>query len=106
MHVYVCARIVHCTYDVFQTKNIIPIMASTHFFGLFIAVFCQCGCLEEAMAAFEKAGCWRQVFTVTAQLNKAPAERMAIARRIASQSNTIMQCKTWETDVSLDTFHM
>ena len=49
-----------------------------------IAVFYQCGRLEEAMAAFEKAGCWRQVFTVTAQLNKAPPERMAIARRIAS----------------------
>ena len=52
--------------------------------SLFIAVFSQCGYLEEAMAAFEKAGCWRQVFTVTAQLNVAPPERMAIARRIAS----------------------
>jgi hypothetical protein len=39
------------------------------------------------MAAFEKAGHWRQVFTVTAQLNTAPPETMAIARRIASQSN-------------------
>ncbi len=37
------------------------------------------------MAAFEKAGHWRQVFTVTAQLNTAPPETMAIARRIASQ---------------------
>ena len=49
-----------------------------------LAVFCQCGCLEESMAAFERAGCWRQVFTVTAQLNNAPPERMAMARRIAS----------------------
>ena len=38
------------------------------------------------MVAFEKAGCWRQVFAVTLELNKSPAERMTTARRISSQS--------------------
>ena len=53
-------------------------------FSLLHVVFSQCECLEEAMVAFEKAGSWRQVFPVAHQLNKSQAERMAVARRIAS----------------------
>lgn len=50
-------------------------------------VFAQCGCLCEAMVSFEKAGCWQQVFSLSAQLRQDPAERMEVARRVAGESD-------------------
>ena len=48
-------------------------------------VLAQCGCLQEALAAYEKASCWQQVFALSAQLKHSTADRVALARRVAGE---------------------
>ena len=41
------------------------------------------------MVSFEKAGCWQQVFSLSAQLHQDPVERMEVARRVAGESDSL-----------------
>ena len=49
------------------------------------SVFLQCGCYQEAFAAFERAGSWELMFVSSSQLQHTPAQRMEAARKMASE---------------------
>ncbi len=49
------------------------------------SVFVQAGDLGEALRSFERAGAWRQVFSLSVQLQYSPDDTTVLARRIASK---------------------
>ena len=49
-------------------------------------VFSQCGCHQDALEAFEKAGCWEQVFVAASLLHYTEPQKIEAGRRIARES--------------------
>ena len=49
------------------------------------SVFSQCGYHKDALEAFEKVGCWEQVFVAASLLHYTEPQKMEAGRRIARE---------------------